>query len=73
MILNGIMEATAFAKLQFNDDPEEGESSGGVFVPCSIEPFAFTHLTNVCDIESGFSRWLDASLAVGMKEFGDRL
>jgi hypothetical protein len=73
IILNGIMEATAFAKLQFDDDPEDKESAGGVFFPCSIEPFAFTYMTDINDVGSAFSSWLDASLAVGLKEFGDRL
>jgi len=73
LILNGIMEATAFAKLQFNDDPDDRESAGEVFLPCSIEPFAFTYLTEISHVESAFSSWLDASLAVGLKEFGDRL
>jgi hypothetical protein len=73
VILSGIMEATAFAKLQFNHDPEESDSAGELFVRCSIEPFAFTYLTQVKDVESAFSGWLDASLAVGLKEYGDRL
>jgi hypothetical protein len=67
------MEGTAFAKLQFNDDPEDRDSSGEVFLPCSIEPFAFTYLTTIDDVKSAFINWLDASLAVGLKEFGDRL
>jgi hypothetical protein len=73
VILNGIMEATAFAKLSFNDDPDDRDSAGEAFLPCSIEPFAFTYLTAVDDIKSAFSSWLDASLAIGLKEFGDRL
>lgn len=73
VILNGIMEATAFAKLQFDDDPEDRVSMGEEFLPCSIEPFAFTYQTEIDKITSSFSNWLDASLAIGLKEYGDRL
>jgi hypothetical protein len=73
VILNGIMEATAFAKLQFDDDPEDGESAGEEFLQCSIEPFAFTYQTGIADVTAAFSNWLDASLAIGLKEYGDRL
>lgn len=73
IILSGIMEATAFAKLQFDDDPDDRDTAGGVFLPCSIEPFAFTNVTKINEVESAFASWLDASLAVGLKEFGDRL
>jgi len=73
VVLNGIMEATAFAKLQFDDDPEDRDSSGGAFLQCSMEPFAFTYRTNITDVTSAFMNWLDASLAVGLKEYGDRL
>jgi Fic family protein len=73
VVLNGIMEATAFAKLQFNGDPDDSESAGEVFLPCSIEPFAFTYITEIKDVQSAFSSWLDASLAISLKEFGDRL
>lgn len=73
VILSGIMEATAFAKLQFDDDPDDEQSSGELFLPCSIEPLAFTYLTNINDVEQAFTSWLDASLAVALKEYGDRL
>jgi len=73
VILNGIMEATAFAKLQFDDDPDDKDSSGGGFLQCSIEPFAFTYQTKISDVSAAFMNWLDASLAVGLKEYGDRL
>jgi len=33
----------------------------------------FTYNTNVQDIEAAFTRWLDAALAVAVKEYGDRL
>ena len=73
VILSGIMEATAFAKMQFNDDPDESDGNGEMFLQCSIEPFAFTYLTEAQNVKSAFTSWLDASLAVGLKEFGDRL
>jgi hypothetical protein len=64
VMLSGIMEATAFAKLQFDDDPDDRESMGEEFLPCSIEPFAFTYQTRIDDVASAFSNWLDASLAI---------
>ena len=67
------MEATAFAKLQFNDDKDADEATGEMFLPCSIEPFAFTYLTDVTGVKSAFSSWLDSSLAIALKDFGDRL
>jgi len=73
VVLNGIMEATAFAKLQFDDDPEDREITGETFLPCSIEPFAFTYQTQINEVSSAFSNWLDAALAIGLKEYGDRL
>ena len=73
VILNGIMEATAFAKLQFDNDPEDGESMGEDFLPCSVEPFTFTYQTGIADVTPAFLNWLDASMAIGLKEYGDRL
>jgi hypothetical protein len=40
---------------------------------CSVEPFVFTHKTKVSEIEDAFGKWLDAALAVAVKEYGDRL
>jgi len=67
------MEATAFAKLQFDNDPEDGESMGEDFLPCSVEPFTFTYQTGIADVTPAFLNWLDASMAIGLKEYGDRL
>lgn len=71
--LNGIMEATAFAILRFDEDPEAEGLARDVFQPCSVEPFAFTYLTQVSEVEAAFQTWLDASFAIGLKKFGDRL
>ncbi len=72
-VLSGIMEATAFAKMQYNDDPDDLDGRGEAFRQCSIEPFAFTYLPDINSVRSAFQSWLDSSLAVGLKEFGDRL
>lgn len=71
--LSGIMEATAFSKLESYEDSEDRESVSERFSLCSIEPFVFTHKTKVNEIVEAFSRWLDAALAVAVKEYGDRL
>jgi len=71
--LTGIMEATAFSKLESYENSDDRESATESFFPCSVEPFVFTHQTKPQDIASGFDRWLDAALAVGLKEFADRL
>jgi len=71
--LTGIMEATAFSKLVSYEDSDDRESVSERFSLCSVEPFVFTHLTKVNEITDAFNRWLDAALAVAVKEFGDRL
>jgi hypothetical protein len=38
-----------------------------------MEPFVFTHRTNVAEIKDAFGRWLDQALAVAIKEYGYRL
>lgn len=71
--LTGIMEATAFSMLESYEDSDDRESVFERFSLCSIEPFVFTHKTNENEIADAFGRWLDAALAVSIKEFGDRL
>jgi len=69
--LTGMMEATAFARLESYEDPEDSVSQD--FSLCSLEPFIFTHKTKEADIIDAFTRWLDSALAVAFKDFGDRL
>lgn len=71
--LTGIMEATAFAKLESYEDSEDRESVSQDFFLCSLEPFVFTYNTKETDIGEAFDRWLDGTLAVALKEYGDRL
>jgi prophage maintenance system killer protein len=71
--LTGIMEATAFSKLESYEGSEDRESVDEKFFLCSIEPFVFTHQTNTEEIVDAFRRWLDQTLAVALKEYGDRL
>ncbi|MGH7101606.1 MAG: Fic family protein [Acetobacteraceae bacterium] len=71
--LSGIMEATCFARLESFEASDDRESVSQDFFVCSAEPFVFTYKTNEVDIEGAFSRWLDSSIAVAFKEFGDRL
>jgi fido (protein-threonine AMPylation protein) len=71
--LSGIMEATAFARLESYEDSEDREYASQDFFLCSLEPFVFTHRTSDLEIADSFARWLDTALAVAIKEYGDRL
>jgi hypothetical protein len=71
--LTGIMEAVAFSRLESYEDAEDRESVAERFSVCSVEPFVFTHQTDPSAIVDAFSHWLDASLAIAVKEYGDRL
>jgi len=71
--LTGIMEATAFSKLESYEDSEDREYASQDFFLCSLEPFVFTYKTSENDIKDSFARWLDSALAIAVKEYGDRL
>jgi hypothetical protein len=71
--LSGIMEATCFARLESYEDSEDREVAAQAFFICSLEPFVFTYKTDAKEIADAFTRWLDAALAVAIKEYGDRL
>ena len=71
--LSGVMEATAFARLESFEGSEDREFVSQDFFLCSLEPFVFTYRTNEQEIGETFGRWLDAALAVAFKEYGDRL
>jgi Fic family protein len=71
--LSGIMETTAFATLESFEESDDRQSVKENFFVCSLEPFVFTHKTNVEEVEAAFARWIDTALAVAVKEYGDRL
>lgn len=71
--LSGIMEATAFARLESFEGSEDRDYVSQEFSVCSLEPFVFTWKTAEQDIGESFDRWLDAAFAIALKEFGDRL
>lgn len=71
--LSGIMEATTFARLESFEGSDDREVVSEDFFPTSMEPFVIVWKTREEDIAASFDRWLDASLAVAIKEFGDRL
>lgn len=71
--LSGIMEATAFSQLESFDDTEDRSLASLNTFACSLEPFVFTYKTDLKDIAESYSRWLDAAVAVALKEYGDRL
>jgi hypothetical protein len=67
------MEATAFARLESYEHSDDRELVSEDFSPTSLEPFVITWKTRENEITNAFERWLDAALAVAIKEFGDRL
>ena len=71
--LSGIMEATAFARLESYEDSDDTEYASQDFFLCSLEPFVFTFKTGEQEIADSFAQWLDAAIAVALKEYGDRL
>jgi len=71
--LSGIMEVTAFARLESYEDSDDRKSVSQDFSLCSLEPYVITWNTAALEITASFDRWLDAALAVAVKEFGDRL
>jgi Fic family protein len=71
--LSGIMEVTAFARLESFEDSDDRESVTQEFSLCSSEPFVVTWKTSEAEVTSSFDVWLDAALAVAVKQFGDRL
>jgi fido (protein-threonine AMPylation protein) len=71
--LTGIMEATAFARLESFEDSGDRVFVSQDFFLCSLEPFVFTYQTTESDVADAFGRWLDAALAVAVKEYGDRI
>ena len=71
--LSGIMEGTAFARLESFEDSDDTDYTSQDFFLCSLEPFVFTYKTTEHEISDSLSRWLDTALAVAFKEYGDRL
>ena len=67
------MEVTAFAQLESFEASDDRERVSEAFFPISMEPFVITWRTREADIAKAFEHWLDAALAVAIKEFGDRL
>ena len=71
--LSGIMESTAFANLESFEQSDDRASVWQDFFICSLEPFVLTYRTDEAEIAESYDRWLDAALAVAIKEYGDRL
>lgn len=71
--LSGIMEVTTFARLESFEGSDDREVASQEFFPCALEPFVLTWRTREQDILEVYNSWLDASIAVAIKEYGDRL
>ena len=71
--LTGIMEITAFAQLESFDDSDERERVSADFSLCTLDPFVITWKTKEADVTEAYERWLDAALAVAIKDYADRL
>jgi hypothetical protein len=53
--------------------PTIGNMSPRTFLLAPLDPFVITWRTSLDDVEKAFVRWLDAALAVAIKEYGDRI
>ncbi|MBT3764901.1 MAG: Fic family protein [Rhodospirillaceae bacterium] len=71
--LSGIMEATAFARLETFEDSDDRKHIEHEFFPCALEPFVFTYNTKIEEIQAAYGNWLDSAIAIALKEYGDRL
>ncbi len=76
--LTGVIEVTAFLLLETFDEAEEdvlirGERVSSDVIPSCLEPFVITWTTEPDRVEAAFLGWLDRSLAIAMKEWGDKL
>lgn len=71
--LTGVMEVSAFARLEAVAKKGEAAASTREFFICSIDRFVITHRTDVATIRDSFRRWIDDATAVALKEFGDRI
>ena len=70
---SGIMQAIAFATLESVSNPDNDEGPRESHIPCSLEPFVFSHRTMVDQARDLFDHWLDQCLAVAIKEFSERV
>jgi Fic family protein len=76
--LTGVMEVTSFVLLETFDEAEEeasihGERVGSDVIPSCVEPFVITWTTEAPRVEPAFREWLDKSVAIAIKEWGDKL
>jgi Fic family protein len=71
--LSGVMEATAFARLEHFENSDEKRPTAQNFALCSPEPFVFTYQSDTAKLQGEFTRWLDTAIAVALKDYGDRL
>ncbi|MCY4575666.1 MAG: Fic family protein [Chloroflexi bacterium] len=70
---SGIMQAIAFANLESIGNSGDDEGPRESHIPCSLEPFVFSHRTKVEEARESFGHWLDQCLAVAIKEFSERV
>ena len=71
--LSGIMEATAFAFLEFYEEENDRVVTSERFFTCSLEPFVLTWNSDAQRLAVPYDKWLDAALAIALKEWGDHV
>jgi Fic family protein len=71
--LSGIMEVTAFALLESHETEARHKALAQKYVSCTVEPFVITWNMQESQVMAAFRRWLDTTLAIAIREFGDRL
>jgi fido (protein-threonine AMPylation protein) len=71
--LSGIMEITAFASIEYYEDENDKEPTQTKSFECSLEPFVIAWNTTESDVLATYGKWLDTTLAIAIKEWGDRI
>ncbi len=71
--LSGVMEVTSFGWLEYFEEQNDRAAASEQYFVCSLEPFVITWNTEENKILASYQKWLDAALAVAVKEWSDRM
>ena len=67
------MEATSFARIESFEEGNDRVAASERDFSRSLEPFVITWNTEEAKILDAYRKWVDAGLAITIKEWGDRL
>jgi Fic family protein len=71
--LSGILEVTSFGWLEYFEEKNDRAAASDQYFTCSLDPFVITWNTEEAKIVPSFRQWLDAALAIAIKEWTDRV